>query len=357
MSSPISKLATLQPIYRVVGSFVDELTAILEPKRKPGRRRLEYILVERGDGFECYRGRRAGPSLVAKGSLDRLKQARLPRKVREEPVEFRLDGSRVLTKIMQFPAASRAYLDAIVRHQLDRATPWASDRVVFDYAVADEEPAPEGQIAVRLVATSRDVFDRSMSRLAEARIKASVVGTSEDPLDRPSPVNLLHSDRLERRTTLRRKVGAGLLAFVLASAVLSALTGWWLFALQARASELETETDRVRARIESARTGTEFAASRGRLIASKRDAIPMVVLIDQLSSIIPTNTYLTELSVENGEVQIAGLTSDAPALIGILEAADVLSNVRFVAPTMRDEGEARDRFEIAASIVPATPAD
>jgi general secretion pathway protein L len=338
-------------------SFVDEVTAILETKRNPGRRHLQYTLVERGDDFECYRNNRGGPSLVAKGSLDRLGKARLPRKVRTEPIEFRLDGSRVLTKVMQFPAASRGYLDAIVAHQLDRATPWTSDRVVFDYAIADDEPAAEGQIAVRLVATSRDVFDRSMSRLAEARIKAVVVGTTEDPIDRPSVVNLLHSDRAERRAALRRKVGVGLLAFLLIGAGLSALTGWRLYALQAEAAGLQEETDAARASIESARAGTALAASRERLVAAKRGAIPIVLLLDKLSSIIPTNTYLTALSVEDGEVRIAGLTSDAPALIGILEAADILSGVRFVAPTMRDEGATPDRFEIAAAIVPGTAVD
>jgi general secretion pathway protein L len=347
----------VQSLNRAVGSFVDELTAIIEPKMKQGRRRLEYTLVERGDGFECYRNRRDGPSLVAKGNLDRLGKARLPRKMREEPVEFRLDGSRVLTKIMHFPAASRAYLDAIVRHQLDRATPWAADRVVFDYAVAEDEPAPEGQIAVRLVATSRDVFDRSMARLAEAKVKAAVVGTTEDPIDRTSAVNLLHSDRSERRAALRRKVSTALLAYAVAVPLLVALSGWWLYSLRAEAAGLQEETDRLRGRIESARAGTELAMSREELIASRRDAIPMVVLVDKLSAVIPTNTYLIELSAEDGEVQIAGLTSDAPALIGILEEADILSNVRFVAPTTRDEAAAQDRFEIAAAIVPSTAAD
>jgi general secretion pathway protein L len=336
---------------------VNELTAILEPKRRTGARHLPYTLVERGDEFECYRARRGGPSLVAKGSLDQLNKARLPRKLREQPIEYRLDGSRVFTKILHFPAASREYLDAIVKHQLDRATPWAADRVAFDYAIADDEGTPEGQIAVRLVATSRDVFDRSMSRLTAARIKVAVVGTSEDPVDHPSTVNLLQSDRTERRAALRRKVSMGLVAFLLISASLGALSGWRLFALQTQAAELQSETDAIRARIESALSGTEFAASRGRLVASKRDAVPMVVLIEHLSAVIPENTYLTELSVENGEVQIAGLTSDAPALIGILESADLLANVRFAAPTLRDEGAARDRFVIAAAILPAAPGD
>ena len=334
-------------IAAAVGSFVDEVAAILEPRRDPGRRRPEYVLVERGDEFDCYRNRRRGPKLVGKGRLDRLARSRLPRKARTEPVELRLDGSRVLSRILHFPAASRGYLDAIVGHQLDRATPWTADRVVFDYSLEKDEPAPEGQIAVRLVATSRDVFERSMGYLAAARIKAVVVGTSEDPIERPSTVNLLHSDRAERLTALRGKVKLGLLAYIAVAAVLSALAGWQLYTLRAEAAALSAQTDAVRTRIETARAGNELAAGRDRLLAKKRSATALVVLVDKLSAVIPKNTYLTELTVENGEARIVGLTSDAPALIGISEASDILSNVRFVAPTMREESAARDRFGIS----------
>lgn len=340
----------------IVRTFVDEITAFLEPSQGAGRRQLPFVLVERGDAFECYRNRRRGQTLVSKGPLERLRRA--TRKLRGQPVELRLDGSRVLTKILQLPAAGRDYLDAIVRHQLDRATPWAADRVVFDYAIATDEPAPEGQMSVRLVATSRDVFERSMARLTAARIKATVVGTSEDPLDRPSAVNLLRSDRAERRAVLRRKVVIGLVAIIVIGLGAGVLTGWQLYGLQSRAAALDTELGAARARIAAATAGTELTAARERLVAEKKGATPMVVLLDRLSSLIPANTYLSELSISDGEVQIAGFTQDAPALIGLLEASDVLSNVRFTAPTMRDPGATQDRFQITAALEPpAVPTD
>ncbi len=334
-------------------SLVDELTAFLEPKRTGARRRKRLILVERGDEFECYRVGSGGVSLVTKGRLDELDTTKLPRQLLSQPLEVRLDGSRVLSKILRLPAASRGYLDPIVRHQLDRATPWAADRVIFDYVIADDEPTVDGQIAVRLVATARDVLDGVMSRLTAAGIEADVVGTSEDPIDRPSAVNLLQAERSGPRALLRRKVEAALIAIFLIGVSLSALTGWRLYALHATAAEVQAETDAVRAQIESARAGMSLSDSRQRLVAQKQDEIPLVVLIDKLSQTVPTNTYLTELSVTDGEVHLVGLTSDAPALIETLEAADNLSDVRFVAPTMRDEGATQDRFEIAARIVPS----
>jgi general secretion pathway protein L len=329
---------------------VDEVTAFLEPKRSGTHRKKRVILVERGEEFECYRVGARGLSLVTRGRLDELATARLPRQLRAQPLEVRLDGSRVLSKILKLPAAGRTYLDPIVRHQLDRATPWAADRVVYDYAIADDEPTTDGQIAVRLVATARDVLDGVMSRLTAAGLQADVVGTTEDPIDRPSMVNLLQAESTGQRALLRRRVKTGLVAILMIGASLCVLTGWQLYALNATAAEVQAETDAVRARIEQVRAGMSLSDSRERLLARKQDETPLVVLIDKLSQAIPTNTHLTELRVEDGEVHLVGLTSDAPALIQILEDSEPLSDVRFAAPTMRDEGATEDRFEIAARI-------
>jgi len=341
-------------VSKAVSSFVDELTGLLEPLAGRRRRRPGLALVERGGDFECYRlGRRM--KLVAKGSLESLGKKRLPRDMTSKPVEVRLDGSRILTKILRLPAASRNYLDPIVRHQLDRATPWSADRVVFDYSIAEDEPAQGDQIAIRLVATSREVFDSAMQRIAAARIKPAVVGTSEDPLDRPSPINLLRSDRLQRRQALRRKVAASVLAIILVGGGLSAMAGWQLQAANAEAAALGRDMDAARAAIEAARAGRQLSEDRDRLLSQKRNEVPIVLLLERLSSVVPTSTHLTELAVAEDEVRLTGLSDDAPALIGILENADILSEVRFAAPTTRVEGATQDRFEIVARLVPAAP--
>lgn len=330
---------------------------MLEPKRATVHRRNRLILIERGDEFEIFRVGARGVSLVTRDRLDNLDKRKLPRQALTKPVEVRLDGSRVLTKILRLPAASRSYLDPIVRHQLDRATPWSADRVVFDYAIADDEPTTDGQIAVRLVATSRDVLEDAMGRLTAAGVEADVVGTSEDPVDRPSSVNLLQSESSGQRAMRRRRVEATLVAILLIGISLSILTGWRLYAVGATAAEIQSETESVRTGIESARAGMSPSDNRQRLIARKQDETPLVVLIDKLSQIVPANTYLTELRIEDGEVHLVGLSSDAPALIEILEADDALSEVRFAAPTMRDEGATQERFEIAARVMPATVAE
>ena len=339
------------------GGLLDELTAAVEPLAGGRRQRARFVLVERGDEFECYRVGRRGLVPFTRGSLANLGAERLPRALLSQPVEVRLDGSRMLTKTLKLPAASRNYLDAVVRHQLDRVTPWSADRVVFDYAIAEDEPVADDQIAVRLVATSRDVFDSAIARLAAVGIKPAVVGTSEDPLDRPSAVNLTQANRAARRARLRRNVAAGLLAVVAIGALLSGFSGWRLYQANAESASLGEELAAVRAEIESLRAGTERSETLDQVLAEKQESVPAVLVVDQLSALIPTSTYLTEMSIDGRELRVAGLSSETPALIGILEAADFLDDVRFAAPTTREEGATQERFEIVAQIAPAVALD
>ncbi len=99
------------------------------------------------------------------------------------------------------------------------------------------------------------------------------------------------------------------MAFVAFAVVVSVLSGWRLYAARSEAAALQAETEATRARIESARAGHR---SCGEPRAADRDetrfATPSIVLIDKLSAAIPTNTYLTALSMEDGEVRIGGLT-------------------------------------------------
>ena len=334
-----------------IATLVDELAGMVEPTRAGALRRAPFVVVEQGSDYELYRVDRRGPRLLANGRLDKLTGEDLPRAMRRRPVELRLDNRRLLTKTLQLPAASRNYLDAIVTHQLERMTPWSADRVAFDYELAPEEDDKD-HINVRVVATSREMVEGAVERLTAIGAQPLVVGTSADPLERPSPINLMADHRLDRRNRLRRRVSMGLVVVVAIVAAASVFSGWRLYVTNAEAASVETELNATRQKIEALRTNAEASEVYARLLARKKTAVPMVVLIDRLSAIIPADTYLTGLQVDGEELRVTGSSTDAPGLIETMEAADILSEVRFAAPTTRDEAAGRDRFEIVARVLP-----
>lgn len=346
-------MISLSSIY---AGLVDELAAMVEPFLSVNRKRAPVTLVERGGEYEFYRQGRRGPILLARGALGSFAHDKLPREALSQPVEVRLDADRMLSKILYLPAASRSYLDAVVTHQLERTTPWAADRVVFDYVLAEGAQAGDEQVAVRLVATSREVFETSMDRLAAVGIQPVLVGTSDDPLERASPVNLLQDGRADRRVALRRRIGMALAAVALLGATGSAWAGWRLHRLDSEALALGEQINVTRSAIEAAMSRTEDSEGYIKLLEQKRAAAPIVVLVEQLSQTIPASTYLSQMAIQGEELRIAGFSSDPAALIGILEGAEALSEVRFAAPTVSGEGDGQDRFEIVARLVsPGVP--
>jgi len=333
-----------------ISGLIDEVAGVFEPMQRSRSRRPPVTYVERGRRYELYRNGRRGPTLIGQGETARLGEQRLPREALARPVEVRLDRARMFSKVLQLPAASRDYLDAVVAHQLERATPWSADRVVFDYVLAQDAGTGPDQIAVRLVATSRDLLDGAVERLSAAGIKPAAVGTTDDPLDQPSPINLLQTSRGARREALRRKVALVLLAVLVLGVSGSAWAGWRLHRLSTEAAIVSAEIAQARATIEAARSRSEHSEAHQKLLAQKAASIPMVRLIEQLSATIPQTTHLTSLIIQGQELRLAGLSSDAPALIGILENTEELTDVHFAAPTVSGEGEAQDRFEILARI-------
>ena len=75
-----------------------------------------------------------------------------------------------------------------------------------------------------------------------------------------------------------------------------------------------------------------------------------------LSQALPDDTYLTELRVADGKLEITGVTREAASLIQIIEQTDQFKNATFFAPTTRAPLEVGEQFHIEAQIVPYFPA-
>jgi len=119
--------------------------------------------------------------LLTKGRLDELDTSRLPRQLQSQPFEVRLDGSRVLKQDLEAAGRQQRVSRSDRSPSARPRDAWAADRVVYDFAIAEDEPASDGQIAVRLVRHARDVLDGVMKRLTAAGIDVDLVGTDRGP--------------------------------------------------------------------------------------------------------------------------------------------------------------------------------
>ena len=72
-------------------------------------------------------------------------------------------------------------------------------------------------------------------------------------------------------------------------------------------------------------------------------------ILDELSKIVPTNAYLTNLRYRNGNLELQGSAENASSLIPLLERSPVFENVGFNAPSNRGRDN-RETFSLKADL-------
>ena len=98
-----------------------------------------------------------------------------------------------------------------------------------------------------------------------------------------------------------------------------------------------------------------FEETAAKLAQKKRESAATVIVLESLSQALPDDTYLTELRVADGKLEITGVTREAASLIQIIEQTDQFKNATFFAPTTRAPLEVGEQFHIEAQIVPYFP--
>lgn len=152
-----------------------------------------------------------------------------------------------------------------------------------------------------------------------------------------------------------RRLGRKLIALLgLAGAAFAASVGAAIVVgndLDAERADVERRIAVLRAELLSGRGSIVDEAVAG-LEARKRATPAGVIVLEALSRTLPDDTYLNEFRIENGQVQIAGLTRDAPALIRLIEQSQYFTRATFFAPTTRAPTDNREHFHIEAHIEP-----
>jgi len=121
-------------------------------------------------------------------------------------------------------------------------------------------------------------------------------------------------------------------------------------------SALDAEQQDLQRRIAQRRAALSFnqgPSSAEALLAKRKQTSPSsVMVLEEMSRVLPDSTYVTELRIERDKLQVVGLTQDAPSLIKLIEQSPQFSRAIFFAPTTRSQNESGERFHIEAHITP-----
>lgn len=262
---------------------------------------------------------------------------------------LRLGHSMLLERAVTLPLAAERDPERVLGYEMDRLTPFSAEEVFWTWAVIDRD-RERNRLQLRLSLVPK----AGLTALIAALERAGAPPTTIE-VDAPDgAVRAIALQRAMRDQTWRRRglalAGAFCAALAIAAAVLP-------FVLQSLARQrVEAEIAALRPTVQQAEALRRQIASR----AAETDAVaaqraqsgdPLAVLA-AVTDILPDDTWLTELRLNQRRLALVGQSAAAARLIAALAADPTLRDPAFTAPVTRSETGRADLFSIRAEVAP-----
>lgn len=269
-----------------------------------------------------------------------------------------ISPARTLRRTLSLPAAAEDNLRQVLSFEMDRQTPFKAEQVYFDYRVLGRD-ASGRQLHVDLVVMPRAQLDAELAPLANLATELDGVDCWQDAATgRRLGINLLPAERRARRRNMRLRLNLALVAvaIVLALGVMGRTVTNRQQALESMTAEVQAAQEQAKQVAGLRKTLEETIDSANFLAQRKRSAIPMVLLLKDLTERLPDGTYLERLNVnEDGRIELQGLSDKAESLIAELQKSKVIMNPSFQGVIQPDPRLKKDRFNLVAQLKPYEP--
>lgn len=319
---------------------VDERVAVLRWVRAHGEEEVGRILLESADAAS----RRAQFAIYA----DRLPPG-------AGHVIVRVPQARLLRKMLDLPAAAEENLREILGLEMDRLTPFSAAHVYYTHRIVEIDRQAKRLIAELLILpraaaepalqTARDLgfgVD-GLEVITDGPRAMASEAARVDFLPAAAPA------ASSRRRSLTIALAATVFGLLVAAMVLPLQQQRRLLeAVEAEVTAAKAKADagrKLQADMEQAVSQSNF------IIDRKRDRPAFIDVLDELTTLLPDNTWLIRIRYYNGELQAFGNSPSASALVGVLEASPLFAEAQFKAPVTRDPRLGVERFHIGAQVV------
>ncbi len=348
------------PLPRFLRWWGGELRALL-PERWRQRFEVEdtWVLL-RCSGDEVQVLRQRGSVQTELGCLTATPPEALPNALsellgedgREQRRALLLPADAILRRTLTLPAAAMANLSTVLGFELDRQTPFKPDQVRFDSRVLPHE-ADAKQVPVQFALVTRERLTKELSRIDGLAATLGAVDAA-DAHGQRAGYNFLPPEQRAGRSHRFGLTMAGLLAVAM-------LFSWLALgkiidnrrdAITRLEQQVEAARDQARA-VTKLRDELDSAAAGANFLAVEKASQPsMLLLLDELTQLLPDDTYLERLSVVRGDVSVAGQSRQAAKLVEVLGGSKKLRSPALSGPIQPDPRSSMDRFNITGRYGP-----
>lgn len=255
-----------------------------------------------------------------------------------------LPPGMVMQREVTLPAATETDLDGTLAYEMDRLTPFSADALFYSHTIIRRDAALN-QVRILLSLVLRASVSTPLGMLASLGIQPDRLEDATRSV--PIPLKTDRSPwRSLKDTRILVAAGATLLP-ALAVALLFWRQATEQAALSARIAALRPaalQAAMLRREAEDRQAGeTVIAATR------RQWGDPMAVLA-ATTQMLPDNSFLTDLSLRQGQLIISGQSPEATGLIQVLSRTPLFRNPAFVAPVTRVTGQNASVFSIRVDV-------
>jgi general secretion pathway protein L len=273
--------------------------------------------------------------------------AEVARSFRRRPrnVILRLAYGALLERSIELPLAAERDVERVVGFEMDRFTPFSAADVVWQVDVLQRDPV-QRRLLLRLSVVPRRAIQSCLDLLSRVGLAPDWLEVlTSDGTPRRLPLTEHSSPRSSRMVS----VAAGTVAVLGVAALATPFVMQW-FARHSTEQAIASLEPQV-TRVETLRKHLSDAGSDA--LTTERNRVGNVLqVLATVTDILPDDTWLTELSLHQGKLNIAGQSPAAAKLIPALAAEPTLRNPAFAAPVTRAPDGHADLFVIRADLAP-----
>ena len=332
------------------------------------RRLRRALRGDRGDALFCFDGQSVRLAHRVDGRETQLKSVDLTgqsptafwRDVRRSfgrldpsrvPQTLRIPSGKALRKKIELPLAAEENLSEVVAFEMDRRTPFRATDVYYDQRVVGRD-TKAGKLNVELLVAPRRIVEAALAEAAEWRIRPYRLEADGDDTGAGDPLDLLPPDYRATGTWSRTFYS---LLLILALGLLIAAVAIPLEQNERTAARLKDEVRLARAQateVEALRVELATLTTNGRTIVDQRTNQPLAIaVIAELTRLLPDDSWVFQVRLDPGEVQVHGYAAVAAGLIERFEKSELLEGVRFRSPVTRDGRVGLERFHLSATVL------
>ncbi len=308
-------------------------------RRAIGLESPELLILARSDDLRLRR--RRGGRLEELGGLDAV-----PAGADDARIVLQIPAERAFVKTVQLPLAASENLPEVLAFEMDRQTPFQPDQVHFGYSVLARNTA-EKTLQVRLSVVPRSVVAGALEQLRRREITADAI-------------EIVDADRLigvpagaPQTTGIGRLNG---LLMVLCLLLLIAAVASPAAVRYYRIAEMDREIAALKPRAEAAlaRRGDTDRQTEGAMqaIAARAAAPFATAVLEEVTRLLPDDTWLAQFNIVSGRVEIEGSTASATNLVPLLEGSPLFAAVSFRAPLTTNAVTRREHFQFVIELSP-----